>query len=80
MATEWLDVQEEDVLTRMAMVEGYSLTVVGEGGQWLWFIDRNGGHFAEGMAHDLDAAMAAAEDKARQLAEGHAGDVKPGST
>ena len=80
MPTEWLDVRQGDVLTRMAMVEGYSLTVVGGDDQWLWFVDLNGGHVTEGMAHDLDTATATAEDKARQLAGGHAGDPKPGGT
>ena len=45
-----------------------------------WFVDLNGGHVTEGMAHDLDTATATAEDKARQLAGGHAGDPKPGGT
>ena len=80
MPTEWLDVWHEDMLTRIAMVEGYSLTIVGGRDWWLWFIDLNGQKATEGMAHRLDAATAAAKNTARRLARDHAGDAKRGGT
>jgi len=78
MPTEWLDVWHEDILTRIAMVEGYSLTVIGSDALWAWFVDLNDYKATEGMAHDLDAATAAAENTAHRLARGHAGDAKRG--
>ena len=70
MSAEWLDVLDGSVLTRIAMVEGYSLTVIGGDGLWVWFVDLDGHGGSEGIAYDLATAMAAAEDLARQLALG----------
>ena len=50
-------------------MEGYSLTIVGEEGLWLWFVDLNGHNAVEGATHNLHAAMAAAENAARRLAD-----------
>ena len=80
MAAEWIDVQHEDTLTRIAMLAGYSLTVFGSDNQWLWFIDLNGRSAGEGTATDLASATAAAEDAAYRLAAGSRGEAGPRSS
>ena len=70
MPAEWLDVLEEDVLSRFAIVEGYSLTIVGGEGWWPWFVDLNGHRGTEGLAHDIETAVVIAEDTAHRLARG----------
>ena len=70
MTAEWIEVQDESILTRVAMVEGYGLTVIGGDDLWAWFIDLNGRNVTEGMERDLAVAMNAAENAAHRLAGG----------
>jgi hypothetical protein len=73
MATECLDVQHGDTLTRFDMVEGYILTVVGGGDLWPQLIDQNGRSAEKEMA----ATLATATTTAYRLAAGYSADPEP---
>jgi hypothetical protein len=68
MAAEWVEVRYEGGLTRVAMVNGYSITVFGSQGLWSWFIDLDGCNVADGVERNLADAVIAAEDEAHRLA------------
>ena len=68
MAAKWVEVQYQGGLTRVAMVKGYSITIVGSQDLWSWFIDLDGCSVTEGVERDPAAAMTAAEDEAHRLA------------
>jgi hypothetical protein len=65
---EWVEVLLGDTLTCIALVRGYSLTVVGGGDLWVWFIDRDGRNLTIGADETLATARIAAEATAYWLA------------
>ena len=58
-----------NTLTCIALVQGYGLTVVGDGDLWVWFIDRDGRNLTIGAEETLAAARMAAEAAAYLLAQ-----------